>query len=224
MVAKKDEKKDVKETKKAPVKKAAAAPAAKKPAAVAKKAPAAAKKEPKVEVVKKAPSKIKATVAMEDLKVAVEKKEAEVVAVAGKVPAAPKTKKKDAKGRFYSTGKRKDACARVWIKNGNGKVIVNGKEIEKYFVRPVLRMIINQPFVVTNRVGQYDVMCTVSGGGLSGQAGALRHGISRCLNEFEPDLHAVLRKAGFLTRDPRSVERKKYGMAKARKRYQFSKR
>ncbi len=172
-----------------------------------------------VEVVKKAAPKAK-TVKMEDLKEAV----AEVSVTVSAEPKAPKVKAKDGLGRFYSTGKRKDACARVWLKSGTGKIIVNGKELETYFVRPVLRMIINQPFAVTNRVGQYDVMCTVSGGGLSGQAGALRHGISRCLNDFEPDLHSALKQAGFLTRDPRAVERKKYGMAKARKRFQFSKR
>ncbi len=216
-----------KEEKKTATKKAAAPKketAAKKPAAkkatTTKKA-AAPKKD--VEVVKKAAPK---TVKMEDLKDAVKEIETtteRVVSVEVK-ESAPKTKQKDSLGRFYSTGKRKNACARVWLKSGTGKIVVNGKELEKYFVRPVLRMIINQPFAVTNRVGQYDVMCTVNGGGLSGQAGALRHGISRCLNEFEPELRAALKQAGFLTRDPRAVERKKYGMAKARKRYQFSKR
>lgn len=178
-----------------------------------------------VEVVKKATPKTK-SIKMEDLKEAVVAVEVTNQAT-GEVVVnnnTPKKKVKDSLGRLYSTGKRKDACARVWIKSGSGKVIINGKELEKYFVRPVLRMIINQPFVLTNRVGQYDVMCTVSGGGLSGQAGALRHGISRCLNEFEPELRSVLKQAGFLTRDPRAVERKKYGLAKARKRFQFSKR
>jgi len=132
--------------------------------------------------------------------------------------------KKDKFGRAYATGRRKDASARVWIKLGSGKMTVNGIDLDKYFTRPVLRMIINQPFEVTNRVGQFDVVVTVSGGGLSGQAGAVRHGVSRCLDNFEPELHTTLKRAGFLTRDPRVVERKKYGKAKARRSYQFSKR
>lgn len=132
--------------------------------------------------------------------------------------------KKDKFGRAYATGRRKDASARVWIKQGSGKMTVNGIDVDKYFTRPVLRMIINQPFEITNRVGQFDVMITVSGGGLSGQAGAVRHGLSRCLDNFEPELHTALKRAGFLTRDPRVVERKKYGKAKARRSYQFSKR
>ena len=131
---------------------------------------------------------------------------------------------KDKLGRSYATGKRKNAVARVWIKPGVGKITVNNKELGEYFPRPVLRMIINQPFVVTNRASQFDVVCTVKGGGLSGQAGALRHGISKCLNLFEPELRPLLKTNGFLTRDPRVVERKKYGKAKARKSYQFSKR
>lgn len=131
----------------------------------------------------------------------------------------------DELGRTYATGRRKSSStARVWIKPGNGKVVVNGKEIEKYFVRPVLRMIINQPFVVTGTDQRFDVVCTVKGGGLSGQAGAIRHGISRALDKSDPDLHAILRKGGFLTRDSRVVERKKYGRKKARKSFQFSKR
>ncbi len=132
--------------------------------------------------------------------------------------------KKDKFGRAYATGRRKDASARVWIKMGSGKMTINGVSVEKYFTRPVLRMIINQPFEVTNRVGQFDVVVTVTGGGLSGQAGAVRHGLSRCLDNFEPELHTALKRAGFLTRDPRVVERKKYGKAKARRSYQFSKR
>lgn len=132
--------------------------------------------------------------------------------------------KKDKFGRSYATGKRKDAVARVWLKLGKGKITVNGKDVKDYFSRPVLQMIINQPFVATAREGQYDVVCTIVGGGLSGQAGALRHGISRCLDLFEPDLHTTLRRGGFLTRDSRAVERKKYGKAKARRSYQFSKR
>ena len=132
--------------------------------------------------------------------------------------------KKDKLGRSYASGKRKDAVARVWLKLGKGNITVNGEKMEKYFARPVLQMIINQPFVATAREGQFDVVCTVRGGGLSGQAGAVRHGISRCLDLFEPELHKVLRQGGFLTRDSRAVERKKAGRSKARKRYQFSKR
>ena len=132
--------------------------------------------------------------------------------------------KKDALGRSYATGKRKDAVARVWLKMGKGNIVVNGRDVKDYFARPVLQMIINQPFAATAREGQFDVMCTVSGGGLSGQAGAVRHGISRCLDLFEPELHKTLRQGGFLTRDSRAVERKKAGRSKARKRYQFSKR
>ncbi len=138
--------------------------------------------------------------------------------------AATAEPKLDAQGRAYATGKRKDAVARVWIKPGGGKVTVNGRDVETYFARPVLRMILNQPFLVAERTGQYDVMCTVSGGGLSGQAGAVRHGISRALVNFEPALRPLLKKGGFLTRDSRGVERKKYGKAKARRSFQFSKR
>ncbi|HEY0835878.1 MAG TPA: 30S ribosomal protein S9 [Azospirillum sp.] len=132
--------------------------------------------------------------------------------------------KLDQFGRAYATGKRKDAVARVWIKPGTGKISVNGRDIEVYFARPVLRMIINQPFSVAARDGQFDVMCTVTGGGLSGQAGAVRHGISKALTYFEPGLRPPLKAAGFLTRDARVVERKKYGRAKARRSFQFSKR
>lgn len=138
--------------------------------------------------------------------------------------AAPREPKKDELGRSYATGKRKDAVARVWIKPGTGKITVNSRELENYFPRPVLRMLINQPFEVTNRENQFDVYCTVSGGGLSGQAGALRHGISQALTLFEPDLRPALKKGGFLTRDSRVVERKKYGRRKARRSFQFSKR
>lgn len=138
--------------------------------------------------------------------------------------AEPIEPKKDEFGRSYATGKRKDAVARVWIKPGSGKIVVNKREIENYFPRPVLRMMINQPFEVTNRENQFDVFCTVSGGGLSGQAGALRHGISKALVLFEPDLRPALKKGGFLTRDSRVVERKKYGRRKARRSFQFSKR
>ena len=140
-------------------------------------------------------------------------------------PDAPKyTKKVDKLGRAYATGKRKDAVARVWIKPGAGKITVNARELDVYFARPVLRMMIQQPLVVAARNGQYDVVCTVAGGGLSGQAGAVRHGLSKALTNFEPDLRSVLKKGGFLTRDSRVVERKKYGRAKARKSFQFSKR
>lgn len=130
----------------------------------------------------------------------------------------------DAQGRSYATGKRKDAIARVWIKPGTGKIKVNGRESTVYFARPVLRMLMNQPFVVANRQDQYDVVCTVAGGGLSGQAGAVRHGISKALTYFEPALRSVLKKEGFLTRDARVVERKKYGHKKSRRSFQFSKR
>ena len=138
-------------------------------------------------------------------------------------PEAPEPKL-DAFGRAYATGRRKDAVARVWIKPGSGRVTVNGRDIEVYFARPVLRMIINQPFLVVDRSSQYDVMCTVTGGGLSGQAGAVRHGISRALVDYEPTLRPMLKKVGFLTRDSRQVERKKYGKRKARRSFQFSKR
>ena len=140
-------------------------------------------------------------------------------------PEAPKyVQKLDKQGRAYATGKRKNAVARVWIKPGAGKVTINTRSIEVYFARPVLRMMIQQPFVAVNRTGQYDVNCTVSGGGLSGQAGALRHGISRALVNFEPELRGALKKGGFMTRDSRVVERKKYGRKKARRSFQFSKR
>ncbi len=132
--------------------------------------------------------------------------------------------KRDAQGRAYATGRRKDAVARVWIKPGTGKITVNKRAFEVYFARPVLRMVINQPFEAANRDNQFDVECSVSGGGLSGQAGALRHGISRALTYYEPGLRPVLKRGGFLTRDPRAVERKKYGKAKARRSFQFSKR
>ena len=137
---------------------------------------------------------------------------------------APVEPKIDAQGRAYATGKRKNAVARVWIKPGLGRVVVNGREAETYFARPVLRMVINQPFEAAGRKEQYDVNCTVKGGGLSGQAGAVRHGISRALTHFEPELRTVLKAGGFLTRDDRVVERKKYGRRKARRSFQFSKR
>ena len=130
----------------------------------------------------------------------------------------------DKYGRAYATGRRKDAVARVWLKPGSGKIVINGREQEVYFARPTLRLIINQVFDITDRKGQYDVEATVKGGGLSGQAGAVRHGISTALTRFEPALRIAVKREGFLTRDPRVVERKKYGRAKARKSFQFSKR
>lgn len=159
---------------------------------------------------------------LEDLKTAVN--EAAAPTVAATKPATPAEPKIDAQGRAYATGKRKNAIARVWIKPGSGKIMVNGRSGEKYFARPVLQMLIDQPFKTANRAGQYDVWCTIKGGGLSGQAGALRHGVSRAMVNFEPELRGVLKLNGFLTRDSRVVERKKYGQAKARRRFQFSKR
>ena len=140
-------------------------------------------------------------------------------------PAAPiRAQEIDAQGRAYATGRRKDAVARVWIKPGKGTITVNGRDQEVYFARPTLRLVINQVFGVTEREGQYDVVATVKGGGLSGQAGAVKHGISQALSKFEPALRSAVKAAGFLTRDSRVVERKKYGRAKARKSFQFSKR
>ena len=139
--------------------------------------------------------------------------------------AAPQhVQKLDSLGRAYATGKRKNAIARVWIKPGKGVITVNDKDFTKYFARPVLQMLLQQPLTAANRNAQYDIMATVLGGGLSGQAGAVRHGISKALTYFEPDLRGVLKKGGFLTRDSRVVERKKYGRMKARRSYQFSKR
>jgi small subunit ribosomal protein S9 len=141
---------------------------------------------------------------------------------------APETpryvQKLDKQGRAYATGKRKNAVARVWLKAGAGQIVINTSPVDTYFARPVLRMLIQQPLVATNRNGQYDVTCTVSGGGLSGQAGAVRHGLSKALLNFEPDLRGALKRGGFLVRDARVVERKKYGKAKARRSFQFSKR
>ncbi len=143
----------------------------------------------------------------------------------GSENAAPVYEQKlDAQGRAYATGRRKNAIARVWIKPGSGKVTVNGRDVEVYFARPVLRMILQQPLEVAQRLGQYDLYVTVTGGGLSGQAGAVRHGLSRALTNFEPELRTPLKREGFLTRDSRVVERKKYGRAKARRSFQFSKR
>jgi small subunit ribosomal protein S9 len=144
---------------------------------------------------------------------------------AAQAPTAPVHEQKlDKHGRAYATGKRKNAIARVWVKPGAGRVTVNGKEHTVYFARPVLQMILKQPLVLADRASQYDVVCTVAGGGLSGQAGAVRHGISKALTYYEPLLRGVLKKAGFLTRDSRVVERKKFGKAKARRSFQFSKR
>lgn len=145
-------------------------------------------------------------------------------AVAAAVEAPKYEQKLDKYGRAYATGKRKNAVARVWIKPGSGKITVNGRDIEVYFARPVLRMILQQPLGVAKRVDQYDVMVSVAGGGLSGQAGAVRHGLAKALTHYEPELRSALKKEGFLTRDSRVVERKKYGKRKARRSFQFSKR
>jgi small subunit ribosomal protein S9 len=155
------------------------------------------------------------------LKTALARSQPAATPVEDNEPAQPKI---DAQGRSYATGKRKDAVARVWIKRGTGKFVINGRDSTVYFARPVLRMILAQPFGIVDRVDQFDVWCTVSGGGLSGQAGAVRHGISKALTYFEPGLRPALKAQGFLTRDSRVVERKKYGKAKARRSFQFSKR
>jgi small subunit ribosomal protein S9 len=147
--------------------------------------------------------------------------DAETPEVTPQVPVEPKL---DQFGRAYATGKRKNAIARVWLKPGAGKIVINGKDYEAYFARPVLRLVLRQPLMATDRISQFDIMATVVGGGLSGQAGAIRHGISKALTYFEPSLRPVLKKGGFLTRDSRVVERKKFGRAKARKSFQFSKR
>ncbi|CUS55573.1 MAG TPA: 30S ribosomal protein S9 [Hyphomonas sp.] len=145
-------------------------------------------------------------------------------ATEAEAPAAPIEPKIDAQGRAYGTGRRKEAVARVWIKPGTGKITINGRDQEQYFARPVLRMVIAQPLVEAGREGEFDIIATVKGSGLSGQAGAVRHGLSRALVNYEPGLRAVLKPFGFMTRDPRVVERKKYGRAKARRSFQFSKR
>jgi small subunit ribosomal protein S9 len=146
------------------------------------------------------------------------------VSAAAAAAAEKGASKRDAKGRAYATGRRKNAVARVWLKPGSGRIVINGKDEKVYFARPVLRMIVRQPLAKANRDTQFDISVTVMGGGLSGQAGAVRHGISRALVAYEPELRAVLKPGGFLTRDPRSVERKKYGKPKARRSFQFSKR
>lgn len=169
-------------------------------------------------------------VSLQDLKSVVNQKKtgADQVSAAADVKKSDEPRvyvqKLDAQGRAYATGKRKNAIARVWIKPGSGKVTVNNREGTVYFARPVLQMILNQPFEAANRAGQYDVWCTVKGGGLSGQAGSVKHGISQALVNFEPELRSILKQGGFLTRDSRVVERKKYGLRKARRRFQFSKR
>ncbi len=160
---------------------------------------------------------------LENLKDVVEGTPA-VLPVEPEAEATPPEPKIDELGRAYATGKRKNAIARVWIKPGPGRISVNGRDVEQYFARPVLRMIINQALIVVGRKDHYDIIATVTGGGLSGQAGAVRHGLSKALTCFEPTLRPVLKKAGFLTRDSRVVERKKYGRAKARRSFQFSKR
>lgn len=184
-----------------------------------------------VEVVKKRTTKAKAaegtTGSLADLQKVVDAPKA--AAASASESAEKKAEKKherkvDAQGRAYATGKRKDAIARVWLKSGSGKIVVNGREIKTYFARPVLQMMINQPFGAVNRANQYDIECTVVGGGLSGQAGAVRHGISKALTYFDPALRPTLKVGGFLTRDSRVVERKKYGRHKARRSTQFSKR
>ena len=156
---------------------------------------------------------------LDGLKSAVSGEEVSMEAVA-----VPREPKRDDLGRSYATGKRKDAVARVWIKPGSGRVMINGREMNVYFARPVLQMVLRQPFEVASVTGQFDVMATVKGGGLSGQAGAVKHGISKALQLYDPTLRSVLKAAGFLTRDSRVVERKKYGKRKARRSFQFSKR
>ena len=156
---------------------------------------------------------------LDELKSVVSSEEVAVEAVV-----APREPKRDSLGRSYATGKRKDAVARVWIRPGSGRVMVNGREMSVYFARPVLQMVLRQPFEIASVTGQFDVMATVKGGGLSGQAGAVKHGISKALQLYEPSLRGVLKAAGFLTRDSRVVERKKYGRRKARRSFQFSKR
>ncbi len=158
---------------------------------------------------------------LEDLKEALEGSEAPAPPAPAEQPAEPQI---DELGRSYATGKRKNAVARTWLKPGSGRITINGRDQEVYFARPVLRMILVQPLVATDRLTQYDVVCTVKGGGLSGQAGAVRHGISKALALYEPSLRPILKKGGFLTRDSRVVERKKYGRRKARRSFQFSKR
>ena len=213
MVAKKETTTTKKTTKKAADKKTATKKADKVAKVVVEKKVAKVAKKT-LEDLKTVEKAIEAPAKVEEVKSEAKKEEAP----------AKREPKKDKFGRSQATGKKKDAIARVFIKLGKGKITVNDRDFKNYFPRPVLQMIINQPFVVTNREGQFDVVCTATGGGLSGQAYALRHGISRALDLFEPELHSALKKAGFLTRDSRVVERKKPGLSKARKRFQFSKR
>lgn len=161
------------------------------------------------------------TRSLSDLKDLAQVSSASPAAEAEIAPAEPKI---DAQGRAYATGRRKESVARVWLKSGAGRITVNGKDVETYFARPVLRMIMNQPFEAAGLSQQFDVVCTVNGGGLSGQAGAVRHGISRAMVAFDPGLRVALKSGGYLTRDSRRVERKKYGLRKARRSFQFSKR
>ena len=183
--------------------------------------------EPEVPEVVEAPAEAAANAAVEG---AAEAAPAEAAEEAAPPPAPPveeaplREQQLDKFGRAYATGRRKDAVARVWIKPGSGRIVINEREQEVYFARPTLRLVINQPFEVADRRGAYDVIATVKGGGLSGQAGAVKHGIAQALTRFEPALRTTVKRAGFLTRDPRVVERKKYGRAKARRSFQFSKR
>jgi small subunit ribosomal protein S9 len=194
---------------------------------VVKKKPAVAKTETDAPAVDTAATKKSGKVqGIADVAKAMRSAKAEAGSAANDhtVQGVSKVLKLDAQGRSYATGRRKNAIARVWLKRGVGKVIVNGRTQEEYFARPSLRMMVSQPFAVANRLGQYDVNVTVVGGGLSGQAGAVRHGLSHALTRMEPELRPVLKKMGFLTRDSRVVERKKYGQPKARRKFQFSKR
>ena len=213
MVAKKETTTTKKTTKKTADKKTATKKADKVAKVVVEKKVAKVAKKT-LEDLKTAEKAVEAPAKVEEVKAEIKKEEV----------ATKREPKKDKFGRSQATGKKKDAIARVFIKLGKGKITVNDRDVKNYFPRPVLQMIINQPFVVTNREGQFDGVCTATGGGLSGQAYALRHGISRALDLFEPELHSALKKAGFLTRDSRVVERKKPGLSKARKRFQFSKR
>jgi small subunit ribosomal protein S9 len=171
-----------------------------------------------------APAPVEAEAAVDQAEAAEAPAEEAAPTPSGQIEAVLREQQLDKYGRAYATGRRKDAVARVWLKPGSGKIEVNGRDQETYFARPSLRLVINQPFDITDRKGQYDVVITVKGGGLSGQAGAVKHGIAQALSRFEPALRTTVKQAGFLTRDPRVVERKKYGRAKARRSFQFSKR
>ena len=197
----------------------AEAPKVEETAEAASESAPEAKEEPKAE------AKAETVTDLADLgAIAGDAPDADAKAIANN-PATPlREQELDQQGRAYATGRRKDAVARVWVKPGKGTITVNGKDQEIYFARPTLRLILDQPFAITERQGQYDVVATVRGGGLSGQAGAVKHGISQALSKYEPELRGTVKAAGFLTRDSRVVERKKYGKAKARKSFQFSKR